>query len=175
MDGSNRRQCLQCGKRALSIATRCPGCGCEFPALPVPAGAGGRELDLFVTPRGIGVVLAAVAVLASARLGQTSQPGEAQSGFVAAGMAPAMAPTAPPDPATAAAPTAESASELRVVRTWTHVRKSRSVSAALEGILVPGDTVLADSLERGWYRVALEGEVLGYAHRSTLGAAGTPQ
>ena len=34
--------------------------------------------------------------------------------------------------------------------------------------LSPGDTVLADSLSRGWYRVALEGEVLGYAHRSTL-------
>jgi hypothetical protein len=28
--------------------------------------------------------------------------------------------------------------------------------------------VLADSLEQGWYRVTLEGEVLGYAHRSTL-------
>ena len=38
-------------------------------------------------------------------------------------------------------------------------------------MLTPGDTVQADSLERGWYRrVALEGEVLGYAHHSTLAA-----
>ena len=35
---------------------------------------------------------------------------------------------------------------------------------------MPGDTVLADSLQRGWYRVALEGEVLGYVHRTTLHA-----
>ncbi|MGH2671229.1 MAG: hypothetical protein ACRDH5_19325 [bacterium] len=39
-------------------------------------------------------------------------------------------------------------------------------------MLLPGDTVLADSLERGWYRVALEGEVLGYVYRSTLTAPG---
>jgi hypothetical protein len=48
------------------------------------------------------------------------------------------------------------------------VRKSRSASAPVEAVLTPGDTVLADSLAQGWYRVALEGEVLGYAHRSTL-------
>ena len=37
---------------------------------------------------------------------------------------------------------------------------------------MPGDTVLADSLEQGWYRVALEGEVLGYAHRWALAELG---
>jgi hypothetical protein len=52
------------------------------------------------------------------------------------------------------------------------VRTSRSKRANLEAVLTPGDTVLADSLERGWYRVALEGEVLGYVHRSTLTAPG---
>jgi hypothetical protein len=48
------------------------------------------------------------------------------------------------------------------------VRKSRSKRADVEAVLLPGDTVLADSLEGGWYRVALEGDVLGYVHRSTL-------
>jgi hypothetical protein len=48
------------------------------------------------------------------------------------------------------------------------VRKSRSKRADVEAVLLPGDTVLADSLDRGWYRVALEGELLGYVHRSTL-------
>ena len=43
--------------------------------------------------------------------------------------------------------------------------------AELEAVLTPGDTVLADSLQRGWYRVALDGEVLGYAYQSTLEAA----
>ena len=40
--------------------------------------------------------------------------------------------------------------------------------ADVEAVLLPGDTVLADSLERGWYRVTLDGEVFGYVHRSTL-------
>jgi len=57
---------------------------------------------------------------------------------------------------------------LLVARTWTHVRHSRSKGADVDAVLLPGDTVLADSLERGWYRVTLDGEVLGYAHRSTL-------
>ena len=72
--------------------------------------------------------------------------------------------------ATVAAPPAESGSDLRVARSWTDVRKSRSVTAPLEAVLTPGDTVLADSLVQGWYRVAMEGEVLGYAQRSTLTA-----
>ncbi|HKG33554.1 MAG TPA: hypothetical protein VKB22_07470, partial [Gemmatimonadales bacterium] len=67
---------------------------------------------------------------------------------------------------------AESGSQLRVARSWTDVRKSRSARAPVEAVLTPGDTVLADSLEQGWYRVMLEGEVLGYAHRSTLAALG---
>ena len=55
-----------------------------------------------------------------------------------------------------------------MAKSWTHVRKARSRSADLEAVLTPGDTVYADSLERGWYRVALEGEVLGYANESML-------
>ena len=98
---------------------------------------------------------------------------EPESSFVAADssaasseVAYAVATTDRPD--TASALPAESAGELLVARTWIHVRKSRSKRADLEAVLTPGDTVLADSLERGWYRVALEGEVLGYDHRSTL-------
>jgi hypothetical protein len=85
-------------------------------------------------------------------------------------MASTTAATTPLDTARAAALPARSAGELLVARTWTSVRTSRSKSADLEAVLLPGDTVLADSLERGWYRVALEGEVLGYVHRSTLAA-----
>jgi hypothetical protein len=35
-------------------------------------------------------------------------------------------------------------------------------------VLLPGDTVLADSLHRGWWRVALEGRVVGYVYERTL-------
>jgi hypothetical protein len=58
--------------------------------------------------------------------------------------------------------------EVLVARTWTNVRRHRSRRADLEAVLTPGDSVYADSLQRDWYRVAFEGEVMGYAHRSTL-------
>lgn len=169
--GGSYRQCLQCGKRALSIATRCPGCGCELPAPVVPKSGGVPQLSDRVTPRGVAVALAVLAVLASTMLGP-SQPRDEQVAAITPDSAVAISEVAS-SMAAVAAPSAEGASGLRVARTWTHVRKSRSVKGELEAILTPGDTVLADSLSRGWYRVALEGEVLGYAHRSTLAEPGT--
>jgi predicted phosphohydrolase len=73
------------------------------------------------------------------------------------------------DPATAAPLPAASVGEVFVARTWTNVRKWRNKLADVEAVLLPGDTILADSLEGGWYRVRLEGKVLGYVYRSTLG------
>jgi hypothetical protein len=166
MGGSYRRQCDACGKRALSIAIRCPGCGREFPAREVPKG-GGLELGRFLTPKGVAAVLTIVAVLASASVARTAQPEDERPAVESS-----MARTAPLETARVAALPAESGSELRVARSWTDVRKSRSERAPVEAVLTPGDTVRADSLSQGWYRVALEGEVLGYAHRSTLAALG---
>jgi hypothetical protein len=175
--GGSYRQCDACGKRALSIAIRCPGCGREFPARVVPR-SDGLELGRFVTRKGVATALAVVAVLASATLGRAGQPRE-EKAEVGLSMArtgreveseSSMMRTGPLETATVAAPPAESGSDLRVARSWTDVRKSRSVRAPLEAVLTPGDTVLADSLVQGWYRVAMEGEVLGYAQRSTLTA-----
>jgi hypothetical protein len=56
----------------------------------------------------------------------------------------------------------------RVTRTWTKVRAARGASADVVAVLLPGDTVLVDSLTNGWWRVALDGRVLGYVHRRTL-------
>jgi hypothetical protein len=158
------RQCDACGKRALSIAIRCPGCGREFPARQMPK-SDEIELGRFLTPKAIAAVLAFVAVLVSASLGRAGQPREEKADVESS-----MARTDMLDTARVAELPAESASELRVVQSLTDVRKSRNVKAPLEAVLTAGDTVLADSLERGWYRVALEGEVLGYADRSTLAA-----
>jgi len=172
--GGSYKQCLECGKRALSIATRCPGCGREFPAPAVPEGGPGLDLRRFLSPGVVAGVLAAAAVVAATGLGRASRPPEQQSSVVADSIAGYsegaydMGTTARLDTASAAAPPAESLGELLVAPTWTYVRRSRSKHADLEAVLTPGDTVLADSLERGWYRVALEGEVLGYVHRSTL-------
>ena len=191
--GGSYRQCDACGKRALSIANRCPGCGRELPAYTVPKG-GGLELGRFLTPKVVGVV-AIVAVLVSANVALSGQPGEEKAEVASttattgsletarvvalpagqpvrekAEVAASMATIGPVETARVAALPAERRSELRVAGSRTEVRRSRSVKAPLEAMLMPGDTVLADSLAEGWYRVTLEGEVLGYADRSTLAA-----
>ena len=176
--GGSYRQCPECGKRALSIATRCPGCGRELPNPAVPKGGPDLDLRRFLTPGVVAGVLATAAVVAATGLGRAGRPPEQQSSVMADSIpgysegAYAMGATAQLDTASAAGLPAESVGELLVAPTWTHVRKSRSKRADLEAVLMPGDTVLADSLERGWYRVALEGEVLGYVHRSTLTVPG---
>jgi hypothetical protein len=175
--GGSYKQCGACGKRALSIATRCPGCGRELtePAVREP---GERvELGPFRSPTVlIGTVTAIV--VATAILARSERPSGKHALFTADSSAAStevgfstMAPGAL-DSASAAAVAGGSAGELLVARTWTHVRNSRRVSGEVEAVLLPGDTVVADSLGGGWYRVALEGEVLGYAHRSTLVAPG---
>ena len=42
------------------------------------------------------------------------------------------------------------------------------LKADVVAVLLPGDTVLADSLRGGWWRVALEGRVVGYVYGGTL-------
>lgn len=172
--GGSYRQCTECGKRALSIATRCPGCGREFPAPAAPDGGGAGRLGRLVTPRAA-AILAVVAVLALARFGPTRPSQDQPAAFIAAESVAdfsevgfAKGTTAPLETAAAGARPGASGPELHVSRSWTNVRRSRSAKAPLEAMLLPGDTVVADSLELGWYRVALEGEVLGYAHQSTI-------
>jgi hypothetical protein len=48
------------------------------------------------------------------------------------------------------------------------VHERRSAKADLVAVLLPGDTVLADSLKGGWWRVALDGRVIGYVYAGTL-------
>lgn len=172
--GGSYKQCGECGKRALAIATRCPGCGRELLAPAVREVDPSLDLRRFLSPRVVGGIIATTAVLTAAELARSSRPLEQQSSFVhdstsAFSEIPyTTAAAARLDTATTVALPAASAGEVLVARTWTNVRKSRSKRAGVEAVLLPRDTVLADSLERGWYRVALEGEVLGYVHRSAL-------
>ena len=172
--GGSYRQCSECGKRALSIATRCPGCGRELPAPAAPEADPVLDLRRFRSPRVLGGTIATLAVLTGAALAryrpleQQTFRAVAQSASGLSAVAYTATAAGRLDTVTAAPLATASAGEVLVARTWTHVRKSRSKGADVEAVLLPGDTVLADSLDRGWYRVALEGEVLGYAHRSTL-------
>jgi hypothetical protein len=156
--GRSYKQCNECGKRALSIATRCPGCGSELLTRVDPEPARRRRL---LPPGVAAAVIAAAAVLIVVKHGETSGTPKPRTSPLAADSSVST------EVAYAIAP-AESAGELLVARTWTSVRRSRSKAADLAAVLLPGDTVVADSLGRGWYRVALEGEVIGYVHRSTL-------
>ena len=174
--GTSYKQCDECGKRALSIATRCPGCGIEFPIpLVVPAGRRPHlEVRNFISPNAMmGIIGVLVAVAAADLVSSTHSPAEPTFAAETTEVAYTAADTSALDTSIAAAAVpVEQVGELRVARTWTHVRKSRNKSANLEAMLMPGDTVYADSLDRAWYRVALEGEVLGYAHISTLTPTG---
>lgn len=149
--------CSECGKRALRVATRCPQCGVEFAAKPARRARAmdiGRLMPLLAV---VGVVTVSVA-LATVVMRRTTTRSEA----------PAAAPPPELDTAMAAASPVAAQGERRFARTWTNVRTRRSPAGDLAGVLLPGDTVLADSLSGGWWRVTFEGKVLGYAYQSTL-------
>lgn len=169
------KQCSECGKRALSVATRCPGCGRELPALAVPAPRPGLNLRRFLLPTVAGATVVTALVLTASALVRSSRPPRQPSSAPVSDSTPmkAEAPdtavaAARRSTATAAPSRAETAGQVLVARTWTNVRASRSPRAGVVARLLPSDTVLADSLERGWYRVAAGGRVLGYVYRSTL-------
>ena len=161
MSGSYR-QCVECGKRALSFATRCPGCGIPLPD-PAPFEENGIPDSTRVLWMKVGVAVVASGVMLGllARGPVRPTPLGAETSYVKpvmvekpAVLGAAMAATLSPAPV--------------VVRAWTHVRSRRTVNSPLEAVLTPGDTVVCDSLVNGWYRVALYGEVLGYAKEARL-------
>ena len=162
--GGSYRQCGACGKRALSIATRCPACGRELSG-PVTRDPGRSRGLGFLSPRVTAGLIGAAAVLiiAAAQLTRRRGTAEQQHPSYISSAAAQLAPAATPTPAADS-----TGAQILIARTWTNVRASRSTRADVEAVLLPSDTVRADSLERGWYRVALEGKVLGYVHRSTL-------
>jgi DNA-directed RNA polymerase subunit RPC12/RpoP len=165
------RECPACGQRALSIATRCPRCGHELLTQPVRQRALGDGRPERLRPLvALTLVLLVTAGLVALFLPRTAAPSPA----------PAVTTDEPAEPPVAldtayaaaslvrsdSAPSAEAVP--RLARTWTKVHDRRSVRADVVAVLLPGDTVLADSLRGGWWRVALEGQVIGYVYRRTL-------
>jgi hypothetical protein len=151
----------------LSIATRCPRCGQEISEEPVQQTATsdpGRFRPLLAVALILLVTGTLLALLT--RTSPRRQPEATVTGAVNP-LAPVAIDTTRaipglPDSARRAG------AVLRVARTWTNVRDRRSTKADVVAVLLPGDTVLADSLRSGWWRVALEGEVLGYVWAQTL-------
>ena len=185
--GQSYKQCTECGARALSIATRCPGCGGEFPAAEEAGagGGGGRKPRRSISLSLPGVVLAGVGILVASQVGRAAFPTEQRSSLGAAVTAPepaevgaagsgsgsATAPSSVPAdtaPVSAAAADEPPATAVLVARGMIYLRSARSRSAPLEAVLERGDTLSLDSLAGGWYRVTFEGAVMGYAERSRL-------
>jgi hypothetical protein len=162
------RECPACGKHALSIATRCPQCGHELSTEPIrrPASRDPRQLRMLLT---VGVVLLAGGGLLTILRRGTAGESEARTTAAVRAEAPDalendLDTAAPAKPDSAAGASAVP----RRARTWTKVHARRSVRADVVAVLLPGDTVLADSLRGGWWRVALEGRVIGYVYAPTL-------
>ena len=158
----NYIQCSECGKRALRIATRCPQCGHEFVSVTPD------EPRPLVDPEHHPAILAAAATVLLALalgVGWWARRPHVEHESTAALIRPdttsvvrlghgAGACGAEPAPAGFA-------------RTWTKVHTGRSTGSEVTAIL-PVLTVVVDLFQRGWSRVALEGEVLGYVRQSTL-------
>jgi hypothetical protein len=150
--------CPECGKRALRVATRCPQCGVEFAARPAPRTSSGSDFGRVLPLLAVAGVVVATVALAAAVMRRTAQQTELTASAPAPDMDTAMAAASPPP----------AAGERRFAQTWTNVRSRRSAAGDLAGVLLPGDTVLVDSLSGGWWRVTFEGKVMGYAYHSAL-------
>ena len=156
--------CLNCGKRALSVATRCPQCGHEFPPRALAPARRLPDLGRYLGVLAIAVGVVALVMLLVSLLGRIhreaaggSNPAAAEDRDTAAVAAVSATPSVNPVVA-----------ERRYARSWTKVRTRRSTRADVSAVLLPGDTIRVDSLVRGWWRVTLDGKLLGYAHQSTL-------
>jgi uncharacterized protein YgiM (DUF1202 family) len=66
------------------------------------------------------------------------------------------------------------APQRRYASTWTNVRARRSNTAPVVRILRPGEVVLVDSLEEGWYQVVIDRQALGYVDQRYLATAPPP-
>lgn len=184
-------ECPQCGRKALSVATRCPHCGVAFPSKPFQRSVPGYRFDRLRPALAVVGVLLLGAVLLTVVLprlesratsparaapsGETSPTSAASPGAVPSDsavdgdssedVAPVQPPAVPSQPITPALP---GPLAQRFARTWVNVRGGRSRTAPAIRVLNPGDAVQVDSLSRGWYRVLIDGRAAGYVHRSNL-------
>jgi hypothetical protein len=152
----------------LSIATRCPRCGQDLPTPPIrwePSRNPVRRRRLparaRAIPAALGRALLAWWGVAGDRAARVTAAITPEPAF-ALDTARSAASPAMPD----SAPSPEAVP--RYARTWTKVHDRRSPKADVVAVLLPGDTVLADSLQGGWWRVALDRRVLGYVYGRTL-------
>jgi hypothetical protein len=180
-------ECPQCGRKALSVATRCPHCAVAFPSRPLALSAPGYRLDWLRPVLAVAGVLVLGAVLLAVvvpRLGSkaathtlATPPGTVATDSAVQGAASdRIAPVQPPAvPSASVTPTAPRPLPKRFARTWVNVRGGRGRATPAVRVLKPGEAVQVDSLSRGWYRVLIDGRAAGYVHRSNLDPVSPPR
>jgi len=179
-------ECPQCGQKALSVATRCPRCGHNYPPQPLwqqasrPALSRVRPLLPITGVLVAGVILVVLIGRLAGRATTTPAsrnhavltgrpPDQPQPVATAGGSAPKAAPSPAPPPSRPPPP--QSPGVRRYARTWVNIRRDRALGAPAVRVLKPGEVVIVDSLRRGWYRVLAEGRTVGYVHRWNLDTA----
>ena len=174
-------ECPQCGRKAMSIATRCPHCGVAFPSKPLQRSVPGHRLDRLGPVLAVGGVMILGAVLLALvvpRLGsKAAAPAAVAADSASEGVASdSVVPIQPPVVSAApVTPTPAGPLARRFARTWVNVRGGRGRGASVVRVLNPGDAVQVDSLNRGWYRVLIDGHAVGYVHRSNLDPVSPPR
>jgi len=187
--------CPNCGQKALTVATRCPQCGLPFESqFILHQGSGPKPRRGLALLLAVGAVVALVVVevlrhgfqattLAPAPVmvldsapPPVPQPPAESLPTTSSDSAPSVAP-APARPVAAApapAPIVSTPTERRYASNWVNVRAERSNLAAVVRILRPGETLLVDSLARGWYRVVADQKVVGYVDSHFLASSPPP-
>lgn len=172
-------ECPQCGRKALSVATRCPHCGVAFPSKPLRRSAPGYRLDRLRPVLAVGGVLLLGAILLAVVVPRLGSKAAAPAPGTPSGEAsPTRAATpagAMPADSTVEGVAPASPLARRFARTWVNVRGARARAAPAVRVLNPGDAVQVDSLSGGWYRVLIDGRAAGYVHRSNLDPVPPPR
>ena len=169
-------ECPQCGQKALSVATRCPHCGVAFPSKPLRRSTPSHRRNRLRPVLAVGgALLLGVALLAvvAPRLRVKAAPTARAAS--SAETAPTPLAAVVTDSTIERPPSVANPLATRVARTWVNVRGGPGRTSPTVRVLNPGDAVQVDSLNRGWYRVLIDGRAAGYVHRSNLDPVSPPR
>lgn len=165
---SSGTRCSNCHQAIPAGATQCPHCHSAQP---------GRRALRWALPAGLVVVVAVIALFPGRRerrpVAEITVPGQPDTALAeplpalrSAESIPAattrIAAQAPPAPAPAPQ------TVTRWTSTWVNVRQERSPNSQVLRILNPGQRVDVADLQRGWWMLFLDDEMIGYVAQSTL-------
>jgi hypothetical protein len=181
-------ECPKCGYKALSVATRCPRCGHDFPTQlirhPVSESQIHKLWPVLILAGVLVTVVVIDAVVRRQAVPRAITPSPVMPTLDSAVYVPTQTvreTTVPSgdssravEPPLSGIPPTGGPGSRRYATTWVNVREHRSGGTAAVRVLNPGEAVLVDSLSGGWYRVVADGRTVGYVDRLYLDTAPPP-